>query len=194
MWNELFCESQRKKWVDFIFFFISSLFNHNRVFLWFFFKSHFNFPFYNFFFVEEVIKSQLSISYKFFFFRKMKILWSFYIRFCAILKKKNYCFSFATELSMFSNISRGFIFQLIYCPIKNSLHKDFLTIRKEKNDSLRNISGQSFQFNITEICPVWIVSVVIYTYIYIYKRSIHVTYKIVQFKKIIHLNPIFKFL
>lgn len=70
------------------------------------------------------------------------------------LKKKNYCFSFATELSMFSNISRGFIFQLIYCPIKNSLHKDFLTIRKEKNDSLRNISGQSFQFNITEICPV----------------------------------------
>lgn len=33
----------------------------------------------------------------------------------------------------------------------------------------------------------------IYTHIYIYKRSIHVTYKIVQFKKIIHLNPIFKF-
>lgn len=63
---------------------------------------------------------------------------------------------------MFSNILRGFIFQLIYCPIKNSLDKDFLTIRKEKNDSLRNISGQSFQFNITEICPVWIVSVIIY--------------------------------
>lgn len=84
-----------------------------------------------------------------------------------LFKKKKYCFSFAAELSMFSNISRGFIFQLIYCPIKNSLHKDFLTIRKEKNDSLRNISGQSFQFNITEICPVWIVSVVIYTYIYI---------------------------
>lgn len=34
----------------------------------------------------------------------------------------------------------------------------------------------------------------LYIHIYIYKRSIHVTYKIVQFKKIIHLNPIFKFL
>lgn len=34
----------------------------------------------------------------------------------------------------------------------------------------------------------------LYIHIYIYQRSIHVTYKIVQFKKIIHLNPIFKFL
>lgn len=79
----------KSEWI--LFFFISSLFNHNRVFLWFFLKSHFNFPFYNFFFVEEVIKSQLSISYKFFSLGKWKSYEAFISDF-VLFKKKNIVF------------------------------------------------------------------------------------------------------
>lgn len=92
MWNELFCESQRKKWVDFLYF-ILSLFNHIMIFIRLFLIS---FQFFLIYFFFRRRSCQKSIGNKFCFcflflnrlFQKMKLLWNFYIRFCATLKKK----------------------------------------------------------------------------------------------------------